>query len=124
VVAVVEAGADFDEGFGVFDLGAVGGATDELGVGGGLAHSEEAAGVIDIGVGGHDVLEIFGVEADGLEVGEDVFVGGGGVAGVHEHGEVLAEEEVELEWAAVVVDGDLMNVGENLWHGEDSLGGI
>ncbi len=108
--------ADVDEAVGGFDLGAVEGAAEELGVGGGLLHAEEAAGVIDIGMGGHDVGEAFGVEIDGFEVGEDVGVGSGGVAGVHEEGEFFEEEEVEFEGAVFVVDGDLVDVGEDL-HG-------
>ena len=73
-----------------------------LALGAAWAHAEEAAGVVDVGVGGHDVGEFGGVEVDGLEVGEDVFFGDAGFAGVHEHGEILAQEKVELQRAAVV----------------------
>lgn len=116
VGGVVGAVALFDEGIGGFDLGAVGCAADAAGLRCGLFHAEEAAGVVDIGVGGEDVGELGGVEVDGLEVGEDVFFWRGGVAGVHEEGGFGSDEEVEFEGSIVVVDGDLVDVGEDFGH--------
>jgi hypothetical protein len=50
--------------------------------------------------------------------------GGGGVAGVHEEGVVAGAEEVEVEGAIFVVEGELVEVGEDFHGGASGEGGI
>lgn len=112
VVVVVGGGAEVGEAFGGFDLFLIEGAAEELGVGGELAHGVDAAGVIDIGVGDEDVGEVLGVEVEVFEEGEDLGGGGGGVAGVDEEALVAGAEEVEVQGAGFVGEGELGELHE------------